>query len=90
MLLCWFNGFVHNHPCYRLPILLLLWRIYSVRGGVHSQTVHHLLYRKVFELSELAKALFRQGIRNRNPGASEEEIQRMYIEGLLKCHNRNY
>ncbi|MFO0969090.1 MAG: hypothetical protein U0793_26345 [Gemmataceae bacterium] len=45
---------------------------------------------KTFELSEFAKALFLQGVRNRNPGASEEEIHRMYIEGLLKCHNRNY
>lgn len=42
--------------------------------------------KKAFELSEFAKALFLQAIRNRNPGANEDEIDRMYIEGLLKCH----
>lgn len=45
---------------------------------------------KAFELSEFAKALFLEGVRDRNPGKSEEEIRKIYIEQLLKCHNRNY
>jgi hypothetical protein len=43
-----------------------------------------------FELHELGKELMRAGIRQRNPGASEEDVNRMLVEGLPKCHNRNY
>src|SRR5262249_31763783 len=41
----------------RLPVFLLFRRIHSVRGGVHGKTVHHLLYRKVFQLSIVFRIL---------------------------------
>ena len=44
----------------------------------------------VFELSAMGKALFRDGLRRRFPDASEEELRRIYLERLEKCHNRNY
>ena len=46
--------------------------------------------RKVFELSEFAKGLFLQGLRNTFPNASEEEFQRILVARLAKCHNRSY
>jgi hypothetical protein len=45
---------------------------------------------KVFELSEMANTLFRAGLRERFPDATEEELHRIYLERLEKCHNRNY
>jgi hypothetical protein len=45
---------------------------------------------KVFELSELGKALFRDGVRLRYPDATPEELHQIYLNGLAKCHNRNY
>lgn len=45
---------------------------------------------KAFELSEMANQLFKDGLRRRFPDASEEELQRIYLERLAKCHNRNY
>jgi hypothetical protein len=44
----------------------------------------------VVELSEMSKSLFRQGLRKRFPDATEEELHRIYLERLEKCHNRNY
>jgi hypothetical protein len=44
----------------------------------------------VFDLSETSKALFRAGLRKRFPDATEEELHRIYLERLEKCHNRNY
>jgi hypothetical protein len=46
--------------------------------------------RKALELSELANALFREGLRKRFPDASDEEFQRILLQRLAKCHNRNY
>jgi hypothetical protein len=43
---------------------------------------------KAFELTELSRALFRDGLRQRFPGADEVEIRRLYLERLAKCHNR--
>lgn len=45
---------------------------------------------KAFELSELTKRLFKQGLRKRFPELSEEDFHRLYLERLAKCHNRNY
>ncbi|MGO9464966.1 MAG: hypothetical protein ACLQIB_08040 [Isosphaeraceae bacterium] len=45
---------------------------------------------KVFELSKLGKALFRDGLRRRFPDATPEELHRIYLDRLEKCHNRNY
>ena len=44
----------------------------------------------VFDLTETAKALFRAGLRRRFPDATDEELHRIYLERLEKCHNRNY
>ena len=45
---------------------------------------------KTFELSELVKSLFYEGLKHRFPEKSEEEIKKIYLERLEKCHNRNY
>jgi hypothetical protein len=45
---------------------------------------------KSFELTELPRNLFRQGLRKRFPGLSEDALHRLYLERLAKCHNRNY
>jgi hypothetical protein len=45
---------------------------------------------KVFELSELANSLFREGLRVRFPDATPEQLHQIYLERLSKCHNRNY
>ena len=45
---------------------------------------------KAFELTEHARQLFKDGLRNRHPNASEEELKRLYLAGLAKCHNVNY
>ena len=44
----------------------------------------------VFELSELGKSLFLDGLRVRFPDASREELHQIYLDRLEKCHNRNY
>ncbi|SMB89595.1 hypothetical protein SAMN00808754_0181 [Thermanaeromonas toyohensis ToBE] len=45
---------------------------------------------KAFELSALGKELFLHGLRERYPDLSEEEIRKIYLERISKCHNRNY
>jgi hypothetical protein len=45
---------------------------------------------KAFELSEMARQVFKDGLRRRFPDLSEEELKRIYLERLAKCHNRNY
>ena len=45
---------------------------------------------KAFELSEMSRRLFREGLRRRFPDLSEEELHRLYLERLALCHNRNY
>ena len=45
---------------------------------------------KVFELSEFARGLFLDGLRQRFPEASEATIRRIYLARLAQCHNRNY
>ncbi len=45
---------------------------------------------KTFELSDLVKSLFYEGLKYRFPAKSEEEIKKIYLERLEKCHNRNY
>lgn len=41
------------------------------------------------EWSEMTRTLFRCGLRRLHPGATEEELTRLYIERLKLCHNRN-
>ena len=45
---------------------------------------------KAFELSEFSKGLFRHGLRKRFPDLSEEEFEKLYLERLDLCHNKNY
>lgn len=46
--------------------------------------------KKAFELSEMTKELFRQGLRELHPDLSEEEFHKIFLEQLEKCHNRNW
>ena len=43
---------------------------------------------KAFELTDLSRALFRDGLRQRLPEAAEDELQRIYLQRLDLCHNR--
>lgn len=43
-----------------------------------------------FELSELTRKLFRQGLAERFPDLSADDLHKLYLERLAKCHNRNY
>ncbi|MHB1361666.1 MAG: hypothetical protein ACYCW5_03585 [Thermoleophilia bacterium] len=45
---------------------------------------------QAFELSRFTRALFRQGLRKRFPELSEEELHKLYLERLDRCHNQNY
>ena len=45
---------------------------------------------KAFELSEMSRRLFRQGLRKRFPHLSEAEFHALYLKRLALCHNRNY
>jgi hypothetical protein len=45
---------------------------------------------KAFELSEFSKALFLAGLRQRHPELNEEELHKLMLERLERCHNRNY
>ena len=46
--------------------------------------------KSALDMSDFIRALFRQGLRKRFPELSEEEFQKLYLERLEKCHNRNY
>ncbi|MBC7820171.1 MAG: hypothetical protein IAG10_25080 [Planctomycetaceae bacterium] len=46
--------------------------------------------RKAFELSDLTRRLFRQGLRQRFATLSEDEFQRLYLERLKQCHNSSF
>ena len=45
---------------------------------------------KAFELSEMTKKLFLQGLRIRFLDKDEMEIKQIYLERIAKCYNRNY
>jgi len=45
---------------------------------------------KVFEMQDLGRELAMHGLRNRNPEATEDEIHRMYLGLLDRCHNLNF
>lgn len=45
---------------------------------------------KAFELSDLSKQLFKEGLRKQFPELSDDDFHRLYLERLAKCHNRNY
>jgi DNA-binding PadR family transcriptional regulator len=46
--------------------------------------------RKTFELSEMGRELFRQGLRQRHPDLSPEDFEALLRKRLSLCHNRNY
>ena len=45
---------------------------------------------KTFELSEFANQLFTAGLRKAFPNLSEQDFQKLLLQRLAKCHNRNY
>jgi DNA-binding PadR family transcriptional regulator len=45
---------------------------------------------KAFELSELGRKLFEQGLRKRFPDLSKEEFQALLRKRLDLCHNSNW
>ena len=45
---------------------------------------------KALELSNATRQLLRQGLRRRFAHLSDEQLHRVYLERLAKCHNRNY
>ena len=45
---------------------------------------------QALEHSDFTRGLFRAGLRTRFPGLSGEEFERLYLERLELCHNRNY
>jgi hypothetical protein len=45
---------------------------------------------KAFELTEFSRQLFRQGLRRRFLELTEDELNKTYVERLVRCHNRNY
>jgi len=45
---------------------------------------------KAFELSDFSRQLFIHGLQKRFPNLPEEEFQKLLLERLDKCHNRNY
>ena len=45
---------------------------------------------KAFELTEMSRRLFREGLRRRFPDLSDAEFHRLYLERLALCHNKNY
>ena len=45
---------------------------------------------KAFELSESAKALFKEGLRRRFPDLPEPKFHQLFLARLAKCHNQNY
>ena len=46
--------------------------------------------KKCFELNELTKQLFLTGLKNRFPDLSQEEIKKLYLKRINKCHNLYY
>jgi hypothetical protein len=45
--------------------------------------------KKVFELNELGRKLFKEGLRQRFPEKSEEEIHEIFLQRIAKCYDRN-
>ncbi len=45
---------------------------------------------KALELSSITKELFLSGLYKRFPDKTETEIKEIYLQRLVKCHNRNY
>ena len=46
--------------------------------------------RTAFELSELSRSLFLDGLRSLFPDATKDELHQIFLKRIEKCHNRNY
>jgi hypothetical protein len=44
---------------------------------------------KVFELNALAKALRMERLRGDHPEMTEHELSKLYVNEILRCHNRS-
>ena len=72
--------------------------VISMKTYPNKQQYHAILRRmspqdkllKSFELTELANAAFKTGLRNRYPELSEVELERLYREKRSACHNQSY
>jgi len=45
---------------------------------------------KVSELNELGRQLFWQGLKQRFPDKTDEDLHRLFLQRIAKCYNRNY
>ncbi|MCU0446138.1 MAG: hypothetical protein MUE85_14625 [Microscillaceae bacterium] len=45
---------------------------------------------KAFELSEMTKQLFLQGLKKRFPEYDEVKIMQIYLQRISLCYNRNW
>ncbi len=45
---------------------------------------------RAFELSDFTRELFKIGLRKAFPELPEEDLHKLYLKRLEKCHNRNY
>lgn len=45
---------------------------------------------KSFELTEMSRAFFRQGLRRRFPDLSDDAFHQLYLARLASLHNPNY
>lgn len=46
--------------------------------------------RKVFELTDMTRALMKRGLEIQYPEKTKEEIHKLYLKRLSECHNSNY
>lgn len=56
---------------------------------VRSMTEEQRLL-KSFELSDMTRALFEQGLRESFPDLSEQDFKKLLFQRLELCHNRNW
>jgi hypothetical protein len=45
---------------------------------------------KAFELSQFSKDLFLQGLSKRYPDLPVNDLKKLFLKYIEKCHNRNY
>ncbi len=45
---------------------------------------------KMFELSDYSNKLLWYGLKNKYPDLTDDKIKKIYLERLIRCHNRNY
>jgi hypothetical protein len=64
--------------------------IYETYLGILRRLTPEQKLQKVFELADVARELFCQGLRNLHPGFSQDELKKHYLRTIEKCYNRNY